>query len=80
MSHRRKIGDDRRLRRTYRATRHSCISGVYYDRRKYRLIRFYQGKRAKYLRRCSNKKVRRTKETYQRGQYRKVFDYWWRLW
>lgn len=80
MSHNRKARDNYRLKKTYRATRNSCLAGVYYDEWKGRLIQFYQGSRAKYLRRCGNKKVRRTKMNLRHGMYRKVYDYWWELW
>lgn len=80
MSYKRKIGDNHRLRKTYRATRNSCLVGVYYDKRKGRLIRFYQSRNAKYLRRCGSKKVPKSKMVLQHGMYRKVYDYWWKLW
>lgn len=80
MSYRRKIGDKHRLQKTYRATRNSCLVGVYYDRRKGRLMRFYQSRMAKYLRRCGNKRVRNAEITLQHGGYRKIYDYWWELW
>lgn len=36
MSYKRQAEEKRRLRKTYDATRHSCIGGVYYDKRKKR--------------------------------------------
>ena len=40
-----------------------------------------RGSISKYLKRLSNKKVRRTpvEITLRRGDYRRVFDYWWEL-
>lgn len=42
--------------------------------------RQYSPRRSKYLRKLSNKKVRRKKGISNRGGYRKVFDYQWELW
>lgn len=43
--------------------------------------RYWRGSRSKYLKRQSNKKLRRYKhEVPSRGGYRKVFDFWWELW
>lgn len=43
-------------------------------------IRFYRGKRSKYLKKLSNKKVRKYDgEISGKGGYKKLFDYWWEL-
>ena len=55
-----------------------CIGGVYLHNGHY--VIYDRGKRSKWLKRQSNKKLRREKDIFQRGQYRKVFDYWWELW
>ena len=79
MSHRRKTGDKRRLRRTYLETRGNCLTGVWYDEHKGRFVRYWPGSRAKFLRRVGNRRVRKARGLYPRGLYRKVFDYWWEL-
>lgn len=79
MSYKRKKEDTRRLRKTYESTG-GYLVGVYYSDRKQRYVRFYQGKKAKYFRKCSNKRVRKEPETLQYGKYRRAYDYWWKLW
>lgn len=45
------------------------------------LCRFYRGKRSKFLKRQSNKKIRRHQSYISNGGfYKKIFDYWWELW
>lgn len=59
--------------------------GPYYDEDKDRAKIIYRSKRrknsaSKKLKKVSNKKIRKEKEVlYQRGAYKKVFDYWWIL-
>lgn len=36
-------------------------------------------KRQRYYKRQSNKAIRRSGDIYQGNQYRKCFDYWWRI-
>ena len=45
-----------------------------------RYRRSYNPGRAKYLRKLSNRIVRKRKDVPSRGGYRKCFDYWWTLW
>ena len=57
-------------------------SGVYKEERdgKEYYKRYYRGKRSKYLKKLSNKKVRRYNgEISGKGGYKKLFDYWWEL-
>lgn len=75
---------NRRLKKTYDETKHYYGSGVYYDDKKKRYIRYYPSSKTgytKYLRRISNKRVRRMDydDVLKYGQYRKMFDYWWTL-
>ena len=45
------------------------------------LCRFYRGKRSKFLKRQSNKKIRRHQSYISNGgSYKKIFNYWWELW
>ena len=71
---------NKRLKRIYNNTKHSYASGVWFDDDKNRFIRYYRGKRSKYLKKLSNRKFRHMKnESLQNSQYKKVFDYWWEL-
>lgn len=45
-----------------------------------RYKRVYNPRRAKFLRRIANKKVRKSKNVPRRGGYKKVYDYVWELW
>ena len=83
MSYRRSKERNKRLKRLYEQTKHSYGSGAWYDDRKDRYIRYYPTNRTgytKYLRRLSNRRVRRMKEFALNGsQYKKIYDYWWSL-
>lgn len=69
----------RRLENLQKETSHNCVGGAYYDERKGRIVRYYRGKRSKYLKQLSSKKCRHSDATLQNSQYKKVFDYWWEL-
>lgn len=44
------------------------------------LKRYYRGKRSMYLKRQSNKKIRRNKEYFPKGnKVKRLFDFWWEL-
>lgn len=46
----------------------------------YRIKRLYRGSRSKYLKKMSNKKLRRFKgNVSNHGGYRKVYDLWWEM-
>lgn len=83
MSYRRSKERNRRLKKLYEETKHSYGSGAWYDEEKGRYIRYYPSSSTgytKYLRRISNRKIRRMKEMSLKGcQYKKAFDYWWTL-
>lgn len=81
MSYKRQADEKRRLRKTYDATRHSCIGGVYYDKRKKRYVRYSPTRngRGKYYRTAGNRKVRRTANAVNHGGYRKIYDYRWKI-
>ena len=54
--------------------------GAYYNEDKHRIIRYYTGTRSKFLRKVSNKRVRRYNKLYANySGYRKIFDYWYIL-
>jgi hypothetical protein len=86
MSYQRNIEDKRRLKKLYLETKNSCIVGAYYDDKKNRMIRYSPSDNGnakisttKYLKRQSNKKIRRSCDVFQRGGYKKQYDYWWEL-
>ena len=72
----RKKEDKRRLLSCYKKG-----GFVWYDEDKQRYIRYHMAgyKVAKYLRRLSNKKVRKYPYAMNYGMYRKVYDYWWEI-
>lgn len=47
--------------------------------RYYRYNDSYKSGHTKYLRRISNKRVRRNKERYNHAGYKRIYDYWWQL-
>ena len=70
------------LIRTYKKTWHKYGAGVWFDDSK----GFYKKHTpsntpgyAKALRRLSNRRVRRSKDFYNHGSYKKLYDYWWTL-
>ena len=70
---------NRRLKKLSTKTR-GYLAGVWFDEEKNRYIRNYRGKRSPFLKRQSNKKIRRDKDNiYQKNKYRRVFDFWWEL-
>lgn len=81
MGYRRSQQDKHKLKKLYEETRTKYGSGVYYNEDKGRLI-FYSARGSgcpKELRRRSNKKLRRSKDTLNHGLYRRIYDYWWEL-
>ena len=54
--------------------------GVFYNEEKGRCIHYYVGSRSKFLRKVSNKKVRRYNKLYANySGYRKIYDYWYEM-
>ena len=74
---------DRRLKKLYDATKSGYGAGAWYNEEKKRYIRCSNSNTTgytKWLRRLSNRRIRRMKDvTLNNGQYKKVFDYWWEL-
>ena len=73
-----KIYHKNRLVRLGKYTR-GWVCGVYYDKRKSRYIKLNRGSRSKWLKRCSNRKIRRFKGDLPNNVH-KLFDYWYELW
>jgi hypothetical protein len=71
-----------RLLKTYRKTKHSYGAGVWFNDDKGFYIRYSPSNTPGYtkaLRRISNRKVRRARDNYNHGSYKKLYDYWWTL-
>lgn len=82
MSYRRSKERNRRLKKLYDKTKNYYGCGVWYNDKKGRYIRYYPSNvtgYTKYLRRLSNRKVRKTKDIPNGNAYKRVFDYWWEL-
>lgn len=70
------------LMKTYMKTRNSYGAGVWFDEDRNLYIKYSPSNTpgyTKYLRRLSNRKVRRAKEHYNHSSYKKLYDYWWTL-
>lgn len=93
MGYKRKEEDKKRLKKIFEqtgTTRWYSPSGVYYNERKSRYIRYYISSSSharesytKFYKRCSNKKVRRY--SYQSmgsapSFYKRIYDYRWEVW
>lgn len=77
---------ERAKKRLLRITKYSCYPGPYqrttegyWDKDETFARNPGRGRASKYLKRCSNRKIRHDSSIYQGGHYRKVFDYWWEL-
>ena len=83
MSYRRSREDKNRLEKLYKETGKIWWSGAYYDKDKNRYIRIYscdnRAGNGRYLKKRSNKKVRKSKNSFNYCQYKKLFDYWYYL-
>jgi len=82
MSHRRSTEDKRRLISLARKTDGRWGCGAFFCDRKGRYIRYYRSNAngaSQHHRQQSNRRVRRRVDICQRGQYRRIYDYWWNL-
>ena len=80
MSYQRKQEDKRRLKKLHDETKYNFATGAYFSERKDRLVRSYPSNTpglTKWLRRISNKKVRRNEDNLNNSLYKRIFDYWW---
>lgn len=72
----------KRLLKLYNETKNSYGAGAWFDE-KAGCYRRYSACRTpgytKYLRRLSNRKVRKSKDVHRHGDYKKLYDYWWTL-
>ena len=74
---------NKRLKKLYSETKNSYGEGAWYDEEKKRYIKCSSSNTTgytKWLRRLSNRRVRKMKDiTLNNCQYKKVFDYRWEL-
>lgn len=67
-------------KKLYRISQYSGYPGPWYSEAKGRVLNCGRGRRSKYLKRQSNRRLRRQKYFHGTdGYYKKVFDYWWEL-
>lgn len=82
MSHMRAREDQRRARKLAEHTGRYwyCSSGAYWDEDKGFYRRYYYPEdRRRCVKWCATRKARRQQELYQRGAYRRLYDFWWEL-
>lgn len=81
MGYKRSQETKKRNERLYAETMRHYGNGVYFSEKKGRYIRYWQPRRAKYIKRKCNRAVRRYKGALNtKGAYRKVSEYWWEIW
>jgi hypothetical protein len=82
MAYKQAANRKKRLLKTYRETRNSYGSGVWFDEER-GIYRKYTASNtpgyAKLLRRIGNKRIRQSKDIFNNNEYRRVFDYKWTL-
>lgn len=82
MSYHRAKERNRRLKKLYNETKNTYRAGAYYNEDKKRYIKYRPSNtpgHAKYLRKMSNRRVRRNVAIPKGSTYKKLFDYWWEL-
>lgn len=81
MSWKRSVETKKRYKKLYDETMRHYGSGVWYDETRGRYIRYWQPRRAKFVKRQCNRQVRRYRgHLSAKGSYRRVADYWWAIW
>lgn len=81
MGYKRSQETKKRYKRLYDETMRHYGNGVYFDQQKGRYIRYWQPRRAKFVKRKCNRAVRRYKgDLTSKGAYRRVSEYWWEIW
>lgn len=81
MSWKRSSETKKRYKRLHNETMRHYGAGVWYDEERGRYIRYWQPRRAKFVKRKCNRAVRRYKGSLPtKGSYRKVSEFWWEMW
>lgn len=82
MGYRRSRESKRRLKKLSEATEGYSPGGAWYNPDKKRYVRYHGSNTpgyTKFLRRMSNRKVRKYGELLNNSLYKKAYDYWWIL-
>lgn len=82
MGYRRAKERNRRLKKLYDETKNSYGAGAYYSSDKKRYIKYHACRTpgyTKYLRRLSNRRVRKSDISINGSSYKRLYDYWWEL-
>lgn len=82
MGHKRKVEDNKRLKKTHSETKTFFGRGVWFDDDKNRYVKCTPSNTpgyTKYLRKLSNRRVRKAKDKLNNSSYKKIYDYWWEL-
>lgn len=82
MGYRRATERNHRLKKLYNETKNTFGSGVYYDDKKQRYIKYSLRNShgyTKYLRKVSNRRVRKSDISMNGSSYKRLYDYWWEL-
>lgn len=72
----------KRLLKTYRQTKTNYSAGVFFDEDKGRYVRYSPSNTpgyTKFLKKVSNRKIRKSKDVVNHGAYKRQYDYWWAL-
>jgi hypothetical protein len=81
MGYKRSKETKQRYKHLHEETMRHYGSGVYIDPKTGRYIRYYQPRRAKWLKNQCNRAVRRYRGALNtKGAYRKVSEFWWNVW
>lgn len=71
-----------KILKLYLKTKNKYGSGVYYDRKKNRYIKYSisdTNRKTKIIRRAAHKKTRRTKNLINGSYHKKIYDYYWTI-
>lgn len=81
MSYHRSLRDKEKLIKLVKETGCSYLSPVWYNEEKGRYIKLDvpRKERKKFLKKLSNRIVRRSKDNLKNSQYKKIYDLWWEL-
>ena len=82
MGYFRSIENKRRLGNLYNETKSQYGNGAYFDEDKQRFIRYYPYGRpgyTKFLKRKTNKRVRKDNNLPRYSGYKRCYEYWWTL-
>ncbi len=81
MSYRRSLKDKEKLFKLVKGTGCSYLSPVWHNEEKGRYIKLDapRKERKKFLKKLSNRIVRRSKDNLKNSQYKKIYDLWWEL-